>query len=125
PGAGPAAVQRRERLVPFPGWTLDGVMTVEAGWELVRAGGGGQASGPAVVAGGPEAATLAARLAERGTGVTLISAERPKNLPEKVPVIPGAVASARGDGSVARVLLADGSEHECRMLCVESPRAPL
>ncbi|HEX9244865.1 MAG TPA: FAD-dependent oxidoreductase [bacterium] len=114
-----------ERLVPFPGWTLEGVMTVEAGWELVRAGGIGQAGGPAVVAGGPEAGTLAARLAERGTGVTLISAERPKNLPEKVPVIPGAVASARGDGSVERVLLADGTEHECRMLCVESPRVPL
>src|SRR5205807_1796209 len=29
------------------------------------------------------------------------------------------------DGSVERVLLADGTEHECRMLCVESPRAPL
>ena len=115
-----------ERLVPFPGWTLEGVMTAEAGWELVRAGGIGQASGPAVVAGGPDAGTLAARLAERGTGVLLISAQRPKNLPEKVPVIPGTVASARGnDGSVERVLLADGTEHECRMLCVESPRAPL
>jgi len=114
-----------ERLVPFPGWTLDGVMTVEAGWELVRGGGITQAGGPTVVAGGVEAGTLAARLAERGAGVTLVSAERPKNLPEKVPVIPSAVSSARGDGRVEAVGLADGTEHECRILCVESPRVPL
>src|SRR5947207_1316313 len=57
-----------ERLVPFPGWTLEGVMTVEAGWELVRAGGVGQASGPAVVAGGAAAGTVAGPPADLGDG---------------------------------------------------------
>src|SRR2546429_650634 len=75
--------------------------------------------------GGPEAGTLATRLAERGTPVTLVAAERPKGVPESVPAISGVLAAARGDGAIEQVLLADGAAHECRMLCIESPRIPL
>jgi bacterioferritin-associated ferredoxin len=114
-----------EEIVPFPGWSLDGVMTVEAAWEVVRAGKVGPSSGPAVVVGGSEAAALATRLSERGTPATLIAAERPKGVPESVPTIPGILVAATGDGAVQRVVLADGAEHECRMLCIESPRIPL
>jgi hypothetical protein len=114
-----------EQLVPFSGWTLDGVMTVEAGWEALRAGKIGPSSGPAVVAGGADGAGLATRLAERGVTVSFVGPDRPKGLPEKVPVVPGPLAAALGTGSVERVVLVDGTEHECRMLCVESLRAPL
>ncbi|HKV43322.1 MAG TPA: FAD-dependent oxidoreductase [bacterium] len=114
-----------EWLVPFPGWTLGGVYTLEGAWELVRAGKVGPAAGPAVVVGGAEGASLAARMSERGAQVLMVSADRPKGLPPAIPVIPGRVAEARGAATVERVVLADGSEHECRMLCVESPREPL
>ena len=114
-----------EVITPFPGWSLDGIVTVEAAWEGVRAGKVGPSSGPAVVVGGPEAGTLATRLSERGTPVTLVAAERPKGVPESVPAISGVLAGARGDGAIEQVLLADGAAHECRMLCIESPRIPL
>ncbi|HYM92196.1 MAG TPA: FAD-dependent oxidoreductase [bacterium] len=114
-----------EELVPFPGWSLEGVMTVEAAWEAVRAGKVGPSSGPGVVVGGAEAGTLATRLSERGTAVTLVAAERPKGVPDSIPVVPGILAAARGEGAVQRAVLADGTEHECRMLCIESPRIPL
>lgn len=114
-----------ERLVPFPGWTLDGVNTLEGAWETIRAGRVGPGSGPAVVVGGSDGGTLATRLSERGTEVLQVSPERPKGLPEKIPVVPGTLAAARGAGAVERLVLVDGTEHECRMLCVESPRVPL
>jgi hypothetical protein len=114
-----------EWLVPFPGWTLRGVHTLEGGWELVRAGKVDPAAGPAVVVGGADAAMLATRMSERGTQVLMVSADRPKGLPQAIPVIPGPVAGARGEDALDRVVLADGAEHECRMLCVESPREPL
>ena len=114
-----------EVITPFPGWSLDGIVTVEAAWEGVRAGKVGPSSGPAVVVGGPEAGTLATRLFERGTPVTLVAAERPKGVPETVPAISGVLAAAKGDGAVRQALLADGAAHECRMLCIESPRIPL
>jgi bacterioferritin-associated ferredoxin len=113
-----------ERIVPFPGWTLEGVMTLEAAWEALRGGRIGQQSGPAVVIGSAEGGTLATRLSERGVAVTLIATERPKGLPEGIPVIRGALAGATGEGAILRAILADGSEHVCRMLCVESPRVP-
>lgn len=114
-----------ERLVPFPGWTLEGVMTVEAAWEAVRGGKITPQSGPAVVVGAAEAGALATRLSERGVAVTLLARERPKGVPERIPVLPGVLAQAAGDGHVERAILTDGGEHECRMLCVESPRLPL
>jgi bacterioferritin-associated ferredoxin len=113
-----------EQIVPFPGWTLEGVLTLEAAWEAVRGGRIGQQSGPAVVVGGTEGGTLATRLSERGVAVTLIADERPKGLSEGIPVIPGVLAGAEGEGAILRAILGDGSEHECRMLCVESPRVP-
>jgi Pyridine nucleotide-disulphide oxidoreductase/BFD-like [2Fe-2S] binding domain len=114
-----------EQIVPFRGWTLDGVMTLDAAWEGVRAGKIGSQNSPAVVVGGAEAGTLATRLSERGVAVTLISDERPKGVPEGIPVIPGVLAEATGDGTLLRIVLANGAEHDCRMLCVESPRIPL
>jgi NADPH-dependent 2,4-dienoyl-CoA reductase/sulfur reductase-like enzyme len=114
-----------EQLVPFPGWTLQGVVTVEGAWEAVRGGRIGPPSGPAVVVGATDAGALATRLSERGVGATLISPERPKGVPEGVRVLPGTLAAAAGDGFVERAVFADGTEHECRMLCIESPRSPL
>jgi len=114
-----------EYLLPFPGWTLDGVNTIEAGWEAIRAGRIGPENGPAVVAGGTEAAGLATRLAERGVAVLLVHGGRLKEVPERVRVIASAPIEARGDEAVERVVLRDGSEHQCRMLCIESPRAPM
>jgi octopine oxidase subunit A len=114
-----------EQLLPFPGWTLEGVMTIEGGWEAIRSGKVGPGSGPAVVVGGSEGSGLATRLAERGVAVLLMNANRPKDLPERIPVIPGALSEALGTMAIERVVLSDGSEHRCRMLCIESPRAPL
>lgn len=114
-----------EQLVPFPGWTLQGVMTVDGAWEVVRGGRIGPPSGPAVVVGAAEAGALATRLSERGVAVTLIAAERPKGVPQGVRVLSGVLAAAAGDGAVQRAVLADGVEQECRMLCIESPRIPL
>lgn len=114
-----------EGLIPFPGWSLEGVMTVEAGWEAVRTGKIGPSSGPAVVVGGSEAGALATRLSERGAAVTLIAAERPRGVPDTIPVVPGVLTRAKGDGALQQAVLADSTEHECRMLCVESPRIPL
>ena len=118
-----------EQLDPFPGWTLDGVMTVEAGWEVVRTGRVGPESGPALVAGGSEAGTLATRLSERGVTVTFVGPERPKGVPERVSVIPGAVKAAVGsvaeDGRrIEQAVTADGAVYDCRLLCIESPRIP-
>jgi bacterioferritin-associated ferredoxin len=114
-----------EQLVPFPGWTLQGVMTVEGAWEAVRGGKIGPQSGPALVVGAAEAGALATRLSERGVAVTLLAAERPKGVPEGVAILPGSLTAAAGDdGALQRALLADGAEHECRMLCIESSRIP-
>lgn len=118
------ATGAREVILPFPGWTLDGVMTVEAGWEAVRAGRVAAATGPVVVAGAAEAGGLAARLGERGATVMLVAPKRPAGVPDSVPHQTGTIAAAEGSGAVERVVLADGAVHECRMLCVESPRIP-
>ncbi len=128
------AIGAVEQLDPFPGWTLEGVMTLEAAWETVRAGRIGPESGPAVVAGGSDAGMLATRLSERGVAVTLVTAERPKGVPERVAVVPGVLVGAAGPGTtgpgtpgagqVERAIMADGALHECRMLCVESLRIP-
>ncbi len=118
-----------EHLDPFPGWTLEGVMTLEAAWESVRAGRIGPESGPAVVAGEAEAGILATRLSERGVTVTLVAPDRPKGVAERVAVTAGALAAAAGSsapdgGGVERAVMADGTVHECRMICVESHRSP-
>lgn len=123
------AIGAIECLDPFPGWNLEGVMSLEAAWEAVRAGRIGPESGPAVVVGGSEAGTLATRLSERGAAVTLVAAERPKGVPDRVAVISGVLAAAAGSasadgGHVERAIMADGTAHECRMLCVESSRMP-
>ncbi len=123
------AIGAVEHLDPFPGWTLEGVMTLEAAWESVRAGRIGPESGPAVVVGGSEAGTLATRLSERGVAVTLVAAERPKGVPERVAVVSGVLVGAAGAGTadggrVERAIMADGALQQCRMLCVESLRIP-
>jgi D-hydroxyproline dehydrogenase subunit alpha len=122
------AIGAVEHLDPFPGWTLEGVMTLEAAWENVRAGRIGPESGPAIVVGGAEAATLATRLSERGVAVTLVAPDRPKGVAERVAVISGALVAAAGSGAtggrVEQAVMADGTVHECRMICVESPRSP-
>lgn len=118
------ATGAREGLVPFPGWTLEGVLTIEAGWEAVRAGRVASGSGPVVVAGGVEAGGLAGRLSERGVTVTLVSPQRPAGVPAGVPHQPGLLVSAGGPDAVEHAVLADGTSLECRMLCVEGLRSP-
>ena len=118
------ATGARETLLPFPGWTLDGIVTLEAGWETVRGGRIGSAAGPVIVAGGVEGGALASRLSERGAKVTFLAHERPGSLKDGVSHLAGSLAAARGTGAMERIVLADGTEHECRMLCIESPRAP-
>jgi bacterioferritin-associated ferredoxin len=123
------AIGSVEHLDPFPGWTLEGVMTLESAWEGVRAGRIGPESGPAIVAGGAEAGTLAMRLSERGVSVVLVAPERPKGVPERIAVVSGSVAGAAGPdpaggGRVERAIMADGTTVECRLLCVESRRIP-
>jgi len=114
----------REAVLPFPGWTLAGVGTVEAGWEAVRAGRVKPDSGPAVVVGAAGAAALANRLHERGISVTAIAPTRPQGLADAVAHLVGAVVAAHGGDNVAEVELADGGRHPCARLCVESPRSP-
>ncbi len=118
------ATGAREGLMPFPGWTLEGVLTIEAGWEAVRAGRIGQGFGPVIIVGRGEAGGLAARIAERGGTAVLVAPERPSGVPDSVSYQSGTLAAAVGDGAVERTILGDGTSLECRMLCVESPRAP-
>jgi NADPH-dependent 2,4-dienoyl-CoA reductase/sulfur reductase-like enzyme len=113
-----------EVMMPFPGWTLPGVLTLEAAWDAVRAGRVTTEFGPAVVVARGEHAALATRLAERGLAVTLVAPDRPNGVPAAIPVLPGVPAEARGAGAVEEVLLDDGVAHPCRLLCVESPRVP-
>lgn len=118
------ATGAREAALPFPGWTLEGVLSVEMAWEAIRRGRVAADSGPAVVVGSGEAGPLAARLAERGVAVTLAAARRPPGVPEAIPLAAAAVSAAEGDRTLERVLLSDGTGIACRLLCVESPRAP-
>jgi hypothetical protein len=113
-----------EVMIPFPGWTLPGVLTLEAAWEAVRAGRINADSGPAVVVARGELSALATRLAERGLAVTLVAPDRPGGVPPAVTVVPGILAAARGAAAVEEVVLDDGSRHPCRLLCVESSRVP-
>ncbi len=119
------ATGARETMLPFPGWTLDGVMTVEAGWEAVRGGRIGSGTGPVIVTGGAEAGGLATRLADRGVAVATVGPARPSGASEGIPHHAGALAAAEGGEVLERIVLTDGAVHECRMLCVESPRVPL
>ena len=114
----------REALLPFPGWTLGNVTTVEAGWEAVRAGRATPDSGPAVVTGGAGAAGLANRLHERGVAVTLAAPARPQGLADSVAHLAVSVVAAHGAENVAEVELSDGSRQPCAMLSVECPRSP-
>jgi len=118
------AVGAREWIVPFPGWTLAGVVTIEAAWEALRAGRIRPGAAPVVVVGGMDGATLANRLAERGIAVTLVGPGRPKALAQGIGHVAGAVAAADGTEAVEKITLADGSAHPCGMLCIESPRSP-
>ena len=113
-----------EVMTPFPGWTLPGVLTLEAGWDAVRAGRVAADSGPAVVVARGEHAALATRLAERGLAVTLVAPERPNGVPAAIPVVPGILTEARGGRAVEEAVLDDGTTRPCRLLCVESPRVP-
>ena len=113
-----------EVMTPFPGWTLPGVLTLEAAWDAVRAGRITAESGPAVVVARGEHAALATRLAERGLAVTLVAPGRPNGVPASIPVLPGVPAEARGSGAVEELILDDGVARPCRLLCVESPRVP-
>jgi octopine oxidase subunit A len=113
-----------EVMNPFPGWTLPGVLTLEAAWDAVRGGRITADSGPAVVVARGEHAALATRLAERGVAVTLVAPDRPNGVPSSVPVVPGAPAEAHGTRAVEQVVLDDGAAHPCRLLFVDSPRVP-
>jgi FAD dependent oxidoreductase len=113
-----------EIMSPFPGWTLPGVLTLEAAWEALRAGRITAESGPAVVAARGELAGLASRLAERGLSVTLAAPVRPNSVPPAVSHTPALPAEARGADGVEQVMLDDGAVLPCRLLCIESPRVP-
>lgn len=113
-----------EVMDPFPGWTLPGVLTLEGAWEAVRAGRIAADSGPAVVVARGEHAALATRLAERGVAVTLAAPGRPGGVPQTLPIVSGVPVEARGAGRVEEVVLDDGRTLACRLLCVESARAP-
>jgi Pyridine nucleotide-disulphide oxidoreductase/BFD-like [2Fe-2S] binding domain len=114
----------REWILPFPGWTLEGVKTLEAGWEAVRTAHIGPDSGPVIVTGRSDAVSLANRLAERGTATAFLSPERTNGLAETITQVTGTLSGARGTGSVEEIVCADGTAYACRILCVESPRAP-
>jgi Pyridine nucleotide-disulphide oxidoreductase len=113
-----------EVMVPFPGWTLPGVFTLEATWEALRAGRLTEESGPAVVAARGEQAMLATRLADRGVTVTLAAPARPNSMPQAVTHTPALPVEARGTDAIEHVVFDDGAVVPCRMLCVESPRVP-
>ena len=114
----------REAMLPFPGWTLAGVTTVDAGWEAVRAGRVTPDAGPAVVVGAARAAALANRLHERGVAVIAVAPARPPGLADAVPYVAGALVAAHGGDVVAEIELSDGSRRPCALLSVESPRSP-
>jgi len=117
------ATGARETMLPFPGWTLRGVTTLEGGWEAVRAGRLG--AGPAAVTGGTDAAMLANRLQERGVPVILVAPERPAALIAAVGYAGGTLVGARGAEDIESVETSRGARHPCTMLCVESPRCPV
>jgi len=113
-----------EVMSQFPGWTLAGVFTLEAAWEALRAGRITAESGPAIVVARGEQAAVATRLVERGVAVTLVASARPNGAPAALSVISNAPVEARGSATVEQVVFDDGSSRPCRLLCIESPRAP-
>jgi hypothetical protein len=113
-----------EVMSQFPGWTLAGVFTLEAAWEALRAGRITAESGPAIVVARGEQMAVATRLVERGVPVTLVAPARPNGAPATLSVIATAPVEARGNGAVEEVVLEDGTSRPCRLLCIESPRAP-
>lgn len=127
------ATGARERFLPFPGWTLPGVVGVGGAQALLKAG--LDVSGRRVVVAGsgplllPVAASLAAagaqvlRVAEQASGravrafavglwrhpSSLVQAARYRLAFAKTPYVMGEwVTSARGDGRVEEVTLTDG-----------------
>jgi bacterioferritin-associated ferredoxin len=124
PGAVIFTSGARETVLPFPGWTLPGVISLEGGWESVRAGRVGPDTGPAVVTGGADGAVLANRLHERGVPVTVIAQERPSGLAPAVGFSAGIVREARGAAAIEEIETVEGGRQPCAMLCVESPRSP-
>jgi hypothetical protein len=111
-------------MSPFPGWTLPGVFTLEGAWEALRSGRITADAGPAVVVARGEQSAIAARLAERGVAVTLATPARPNNVPAAVSITSALPVEARGVQTVEEVVFEDDAVRPCRLLCVESPRAP-
>jgi len=139
------ATGARERFIPFPGWTLPGVVGVGGAQALLKSGLDVAGRRVVIVGSGPLLLPVAASLAAAGAHVVRVSEQatsravrrfaiglwrRPGALAQaaryragfrSTPYVMGEwVAAARGDGRVQEVTITDGRrEHTiaCDLLC--------
>ena len=139
------ATGARELFLPFPGWTLPGVIGAGAAQALVKSGAEFRGRTVVVAGTGPLLLAAAAGLAGAGARIAAVAEQAPAAslarfaaslLPSPAKLLEGAryrlafagapyrtgawVRAAEGDGRVTRALLTDGArEHEvtCDLLC--------
>jgi NADPH-dependent 2,4-dienoyl-CoA reductase/sulfur reductase-like enzyme len=139
------ATGARERFLPFPGWTLPGVLGVGAAQALLKSGLSFADKRVVIAGSGPLLLPVAAALAANGARVLLVAEQapsravaefaaglwrRPRALLEaaryrarflRTPYRPGTwVTSAEGTGQLERVTLTDGRRTRtiaCDVLC--------
>lgn len=139
------ATGARERFLPFPGWTLPNVIGVGAAQALTKSGARFHGLRVVVAGSGPLLLPAAAALSAAGAKVSLVAEQapfasvarfaaglalRPEKLVQaalyRARFLAAAyrtgtwVAEARGEGSVAEVVVTDGRTHRtlpCDVLC--------
>ena len=139
------ATGARERFLPFPGWTLPGVIGVGAAQALVKAGGEVRGAEIVLAGSGPLLLPVASLLQRRGARVKLIAEQAPRaamlrfaaglwQMPSKLREAMRYraqtlrtqyrfgvwAAAARGEDRVAAVELTDGNRtwtEACDLLC--------
>ena len=100
------ATGARERFLPFPGWTLPGVLGVGAAQALLKAGARFAGTRRVVVAGSgpPLLVAVAAALAGAGARVVGIAEQAPLSRLARFAALAAIRAGRRGPGCAARLL---------------------
>lgn len=140
------ATGARELFLPFPGWTLPGVLGVGAAQALVKGGLDVRGRRVVIAGSGPLLIAVAASLARHGARIMMIAEQAPRRrmiafgarlvmaprialdavgyltaIPRGVVRFGAWVVSSRGDDRVSQVTVSDGTTDrtiDCDLLCV-------